>query len=246
MQANKLAGNTASGDDWLLLDVTPLSLGLETMGGLVEKVIPRNTAIPTAMAQDFTTFKDGQTAMAIHVVQGEREVVDACRSLARFELRGIPPMAAGAARIRVTFQIDADGLLSVSAREQTTGEESSVRVKPSYGLSDDDIIHMLQDGNAAAKADMAERELRENRVEADRLIESTDSALAEDSDLLSDAERAAIEVAEASLRKAAAGSDAAAIKKELDHLTQATGEFAARRMDRSIRRALAGQNINTI
>ncbi len=246
MQANKLAGNTASGDDWLLLDVTPLSLGLETMGGLVEKVIPRNTAIPTAMAQDFTTFKDGQTAMAIHVVQGEREVVDACRSLARFELRGIPPMAAGAARIRVTFQIDADGLLSVSAREQTTGVESSVRVKPSYGLSDDDIIHMLQDGNAAAKADMAERELRENRVEADRLIESTDSALAEDADLLSDAERAAIEVAEASLRKAAAGSDAAAIKKELDHLTQATGEFAARRMDRSIRRALAGQNINTI
>ena len=216
------------------------------MGGLVEKVIPRNTAIPTAMAQDFTTFKDGQTAMAIHVVQGEREVVDACRSLARFELRGIPPMAAGAARIRVTFQIDADGLLSVSAREQKTGVESSVRVKPSYGLSDDDIIHMLQDGNAAAKADMAERELRENRVEADRLIESTDSALAEDADLLSDAERAAIEVAEASLRKAAAGSDAAAIKKELDHLTQATGEFAARRMDRSIRRALAGQNINTI
>lgn len=246
MQANKLAGNTASGDDWLLLDVTPLSLGLETMGGLVEKVIPRNTAIPTAMAQDFTTFKDGQTAMAIHVVQGEREVVDACRSLARFELRGIPPMAAGAARIRVTFQIDADGLLSVSAREQTTGVESSVRVKPSYGLSDDDIIHMLQDGNAAAKADMAERELRENRVEADRLIESTDSALAEDADLLSDAERAAIEDAEASLRKAAAGNDAAAIKKELDHLTQATGEFAARRMDRSIRRALAGQNINTI
>ena len=246
MQANKLAGNTASGDDWLLLDVTPLSLGLETMGGLVEKVIPRNTAIPTAMAQDFTTFKDGQTAMAIHVVQGEREVVDACRSLARFELRGIPPMAAGAARIRVTFQIDADGLLSVSAREQTTGVESSVRVKPSYGLSDDDIIHMLQDGNAAAKADMAERKLRENRVEADRLIESTDSALAEDADLLSDAERAAIEDAEASLRKAAAGNDAAAIKKELDHLTQATGEFAARRMDRSIRRALAGQNINTI
>lgn len=246
MQANKLAGNTASGDDWLLLDVTPLSLGLETMGGLVEKVIPRNTAIPTAMAQDFTTFKDGQTAMAIHVVQGEREVVDACRSLARFELRGIPPMAAGAARIRVTFQIDADGLLSVSAREQTTGVESSVRVKPSYGLSDDDIIHMLQDGNAAAKADMAERELRENRVEADRLIESTDSALAEDADLLSDAERAAIEDAEASLRKAAAGNDAAAIKKELDHLTQATGEFAARRMDRSIRWALAGQNINTI
>lgn len=246
MQANKLAGNAAEGEDWLLLDVTPLSLGIETMGGLVEKIIPRNSPIPVARAQDFTTFRDGQTAMAVHVVQGEREVVDACRSLARFELRGIPPMAAGAARIRVTFQIDADGLLSVSAHEQTTGVESSVRVKPSYGLSDDDIIHMLQDGNAAAKADMAERELRENRVEADRLIESTDSALAEDADLLSDAERAAIEDAEASLRKAAAGNDAAAIKKELDHLTQATGEFAARRMDRSIRRALAGQNINTI
>ena len=246
MQANKLAGNSASGDDWLLLDVTPLSLGLETMGGLVEKVIPRNTAIPTAMAQDFTTFKDGQTAMAIHVVQGEREVVDACRSLARFELRGIPPMAAGAARIRVTFQIDADGLLSVSAREQHTGVESSVRVKPSYGLTDEDIIGMLKDGNEAAKSDMAERELRENRVEADRLIESTESALAEDADLLTDAERAAIDAAEAVLKKAAQGTDAAAIKAELENLTRATGEFAARRMDRSIRRALAGQNINTL
>ena len=246
MQANKLAGNSAAGDDWLLLDVTPLSLGLETMGGLVEKVIPRNTAIPTAMAQDFTTFKDGQTAMAIHVVQGEREVVDACRSLARFELRGIPPMAAGAARIRVTFQIDADGLLSVSARELGTGVESSVRVKPSYGLTDEDIIGMLKDGTAAAKSDMAERELRENRVEADRLIESTNSALAEDADLLSAEERAAIEAAKSALKEAAAGSDAAVIKKELDNLTKATGEFAARRMDRSIRRALAGQDINTL
>ena len=246
MQANKLAGNTSSGDDWLLLDVTPLSLGLETMGGLVEKVIPRNTAIPVAMAQDFTTFKDGQTAMAIHVVQGEREVVDACRSLARFELRGIPPMSAGAARIRVTFQIDADGLLSVSAREQQTGVESSIKVKPSYGLTDEDIIGMLKDGTAAAKSDMIERELRENRVEADRLIESTDSALAEDADLLNDAERAEIDAVKSALKATVQGTDAAAIKTEIEHLTRVTGDFAARRMDRAIRRALAGQNINAI
>ncbi|WP_419519367.1 Fe-S protein assembly chaperone HscA [Duodenibacillus massiliensis] len=246
MQANKLAGNVAEGDDWLLLDVTPLSLGLETMGGLVEKVIPRNTAIPVAMAQDFTTFKDGQTAMAIHVVQGEREVVDACRSLARFELRGIPPLAAGAARIRVTFQIDADGLLSVSAREQHTGVESSITVKPSYGLSDEDIVRMLKDGASSAESDMHERELRENRVEADRLIESTDSALAQDGDLLDDAERRTIDAAEAALKKTASGTDAAAIKKALDELTRVTGDFAARRMDRSIRQALAGQSLSDI
>lgn len=246
MQANKLAGNVAEGVDWLLLDVTPLSLGLETMGGLVEKVIPRNTAIPVAMAQDFTTFKDGQTAMAIHVVQGEREVVDACRSLARFELRGIPPLAAGAARIRVTFQIDADGLLSVSAREQHTGVESSITVKPSYGLSDEDIVRMLKDGSSSAESDMHERELRENRVEADRLIESTDSALAQDGDLLDDAERRTIDAAKAALKKTASGTDAAAIKKALDELTRVTGDFAARRMDRSIRQALTGQSLSDI
>ena len=216
------------------------------MGGLVEKVIPRNTAIPVAMAQDFTTFKDGQTAMAIHVVQGEREVVDACRSLARFELRGIPPLAAGAARIRVTFQIDADGLLSVSAREQHTGVESSITVKPSYGLSDEDIVRMLKDGSSSAESDMHERELRENRVEADRLIESTDSALAQDGDLLDDAERRTIDAAEAALKKTASGTDAAAIKKALDELTRVTGDFAARRMDRSIRQALAGQSLSDI
>jgi len=245
MQANKLAGNNA-GDDWLLLDVTPLSLGLETMGGLVEKVIPRNTAIPVAMAQDFTTFKDGQTAMAIHVVQGEREMVDACRSLARFELRGIPPMAAGGARIRVTFQIDADGLLSVSARETRTGVESSVRVKPSYGLSDEDIVRMLREGNESAKSDMLERELREQRVEASRIIESTHSALEADADLLSESERSVIDSAIEDLQKKAAESDAGAIKQAIEALAAATGDFAARRMDRSIREALAGQSVGDI
>jgi molecular chaperone HscA len=245
MQANKLAGNNA-GEDWLLLDVTPLSLGLETMGGLVEKVIPRNTAIPVAMAQDFTTFKDGQTAMAIHVVQGEREMVDACRSLARFELRGIPPMAAGGARIRVTFQIDADGLLSVSARETRTGVESSVRVKPSYGLTDEDIVRMLREGNESARSDMIERELREQRVEASRIIESTNSALETDADLLSGTERAAIDASIDDLRSKAEGSDSGAIKKAIEALAAATGEFAARRMDRSIRNALAGQTLDEI
>lgn len=246
IQANKLAGNTSAGDDWLLLDVTPLSLGLETMGGLVEKVIPRNSPIPVAMAQDFTTFKDGQSAMAIHVVQGEREVVDKCRSLARFELRGIPPMVAGAARIRVTFQIDADGLLSVSAREMQTGVEASITVKPSYGLSDEDVIAMLQDGNASAEDDMRERELREQRVEGERLIESTRSALAEDADLLDAAERARIDEGMRVLTECCAGSDAAAIKKAIEALTQQTGDFAARRMDRSIRRALEGRTVDDV
>lgn len=246
MQANKLAGNTADGDDWLLLDVTPLSLGLETMGGLVEKVIPRNTAIPTAMAQDFTTFKDGQTAMAIHVVQGEREVVDKCRSLARFELRGIPPMAAGAARIRVTFQIDADGLLSVSAREMTSGVESSIMVKPSYGLSDEDVIRMLQEGNSAAEEDMHERELREQKVEAMRIIESTHSALEADADLLSDEERKVVDEALNHLNAVREGTDSDAIKAAIDNVAKATEEFAARRMDRSIRQALEGKSVEDV
>lgn len=246
MQANKLAGNTSEGDDWLLLDVTPLSLGLETMGGLVEKVIPRNTAIPTAMAQDFTTFKDGQTAMAIHVVQGEREVVDKCRSLAKFELRGIPPMAAGAARIRVTFQIDADGLLSVSAREMTTGVESSIMVKPSYGLSDEDVIRMLQEGNRAAEEDMHERELREQKVEALRMIESTNSALAADADLLSQEERKVVDDALSHLNMVREGMDTEAIKQAIDAVAKSTEEFAARRMDRSIRLALEGKSVDDV
>lgn len=247
MQANKLAGNTSEGDDWLLLDVTPLSLGLETMGGLVEKVIPRNTAIPTAMAQDFTTFKDGQTAMAIHVVQGEREVVDKCRSLAKFELRGIPPMAAGAARIRVTFQIDADGLLSVSAREMTTGVESSIMVKPSYGLSDEDVIRMLQEGNRAAEEDMHERELREQKVEALRIIESTNSALAADADLLSQEERKVVDDALSHLNMVREGTeDTEAIKQAIDAVAKSTEEFAARRMDRSIRLALEGKSVDDV
>lgn len=244
MQANKLAGNTNAEDDWLLLDVTPLSLGLETMGGLVEKVIPRNTAIPVALAQDFTTFRDGQTAMAIHVVQGERELVDACRSLARFELRGIPPMAAGAARIRVTFQIDADGLLSVSAREMKTGVEAAIQVKPSYGLSDDDIVRMLKDGNGRAEEDMRARELREQQVEARRLLESTHSALAADGDLLDAPERAAVDTLVEKLTALAAGDDTEAIKAGIADLTKGTETLAERRMDRSIREALAGMNID--
>lgn len=244
MQANKLAGNAGEGDDWLLLDVTPLSLGLETMGGLVEKVIPRNSAIPIARAQDFTTFRDGQTAMAIHVVQGEREVVDACRSLARFELRGIPPMAAGAARIRVTFQVDADGLLSVSAREMTSGVEASIVVKPSYGLSDEEIVRMLREGNSSAADDMAARKLREEQVEARRLLESTASALAQDGDLLDDAERAEVDRLAREVGALLDGTDADAIHAAVERLARGTELFAERRMDRSIRAALAGRSVN--
>lgn len=214
------------------------------MGGLVEKVIPRNSSIPVAMAQDFTTFKDGQTAMAIHVVQGEREVVDACRSLARFELRGIPPMAAGAARIRVTFQIDADGLLSVSARETKTGVEASITVKPSYGLTDEEIVRMLKDGNAQAADDMRARELREQQVEARRLLESTASALASDADLLSAEEHAEIDRLAAALGATLSGEDVEAVKAGIAALTKGTEVFAERRMDRSIREALAGKSVN--
>ena len=244
MQANKLAGNTSGDDDWLLLDVTPLSLGLETMGGLVEKVIPRNSAIPVARAQDFTTFRDGQTAMAVHVVQGARELVDACRSLARFELRGIPPMAAGAARIRVTFQVDADGLLSVSAREMTTGVEASIQVKPSYGLSDEDIVRMLQDGNGRAEEDMRARELREQQVEARRLLESTHSALNADGDLLDANERAEVDALVERLTALVASNDVEAVKAGIEALTKGTETLAERRMDRSIREALSGMSID--
>ncbi len=244
-QANMLAGNT-TGDDWLLLDVTPLSLGLETMGGLVEKVIPRNTPIPVAMAQDFTTFKDGQTAMAIHVVQGEREIVDACRSLARFELRGLPSLVAGAARIRVTFTVDADGLLSVSARETQTGVEASVTVKPSYGLTDDEIVRMLQDGTGSAQEDMRLRALREEEVEARRLIESTVSALASDADLLSQQEQDTIRNLIAQLLAAVEVHNLDDIKELEAQLTTATESFAERRMDRAIAMALSGKNIDEI
>lgn len=244
MQANKLAGNAAEGEDWLLLDVTPLSLGIETMGGLVEKIIPRNSPIPVARAQDFTTFRDGQTAMAVHVVQGEREVVDACRSLARFELRGIPPMAAGAARIRVTFQVDADGLLSVSAREMTSGVEASIVVKPSYGLTDEEIVRMLQEGNSSAEADMQARKLREEQVEAKRLLESTASALTQDGDLLSPEEQSEIDRLARAVGSAINGTDADMIHQAVEALSKGTEAFAERRMDRSIRAALAGRSVN--
>ena len=244
MQADVLAGNRA-GDDWLLLDVIPLSLGLETMGGLTEKVIPRNTTIPTARAQEFTTFKDGQTAMSVHVLQGERELASDCRSLARFELRGIPPMVAGAARIRVTFQVDADGLLSVSAREQSSGVEASVQVKPSYGLGDEDITRMLKDAFTHAKNDMFARALNEQIVDAQGLIAATRAALAADAALLDETETAAIEAGITALEKLMDGTDHLAIKRGIEALNAATTEFAQRRMDQNVRRAMAGQKLET-
>jgi molecular chaperone HscA len=245
IQANALAGNSKDGE-LLLLDVIPLSLGIETMGGLVERIIERNSTIPTAQAQDFTTFKDGQTAMAVHVVQGERELVSDCRSLARFELRGIPPMVAGAARIRVTFQVDADGLLAVSAREQTQGVEASITVKPSYGLADDQIARMLQDGFARAEDDMKARALRESRVEAERLLLATRSALEADGDLLDTDERDTIEALAARVRSAASGGDHHAIDAAIEALARGTEAFAAQRMNRGIRAALTGRRVEEV
>ena len=244
MQANVLAGNRAVESDWLLLDVIPLSLGLETMGGLTEKVIPRNATIPTAKAQEFTTFKDGQTAMSIHVVQGERELTQDCRSLARFELRGIPPMVAGAARIRVTFQVDADGLLSVSAKELGSGVEASIVVKPSYGLGDGEITRMLSESFSHASVDMMARALREQQVEAARAIEAVEAALNSDAGLLTASEREAIDALMVALQNQREAKDHRAIKAAIDDLQHGTEDFAARRMDKNIRAALTGRNIN--
>ncbi|MGV3572930.1 MAG: Fe-S protein assembly chaperone HscA [Ramlibacter sp.] len=246
IQANQLAGNNPGGD-LLLLDVIPLSLGIETMGGLVERIVPRNETIPTAKAQDFTTYKDGQTAIAIHVVQGERDLVADCRSLARFELRGIPPMAAGAARIRVTFTVDADGLLNVSAREQGSGVEAQVAVKPSYGLSDDQIAKMLQESFSTAEADIKARAVTEAKVDAERMRMATQSALDADGALLESGERAEIEALMASLREtAAASNDAGVIEAAVQALAKGTEAFAARRMNEGIRRALAGKNLESL
>ncbi|RFP77212.1 Fe-S protein assembly chaperone HscA [Hydrogenophaga borbori] len=245
IQANALAGNSKDGD-LLLLDVIPLSLGIETMGGLVERIVPRNSSIPTARGQDFTTYQDGQTALALHVVQGERDLVADCRSLARFTLRGIPPMAAGAARIRVTFTVDADGLLAVAAKELTSGVEASIDVKPSYGLSDEQIARMLQDSFATAQQDMQARALVEARVDAERLLLATHSALAADGDLLRADERDAIDALMATLRTTAGGEDAAAIEAAIEALAKGTESFAAERMNRGIQQALSGKKIEEV
>ncbi|MBE0599697.1 MAG: Fe-S protein assembly chaperone HscA [Burkholderiaceae bacterium] len=245
-QANLLAGNRSAGDDWLLLDVIPLSLGIETMGGLVERIVYRNASIPVSRAQEFTTFKDGQTALALHVVQGERDLVEDCRSLARFELRGIPRMGAGAARIRVTFQVDADGLLSVTATELSSGVAASVAVKPSYGLSDEEIGTMLQSAHDAAGSDAQARSLREQQVEAQRLLEATRGALIEDGAILGSEERVRIDQLLAKLAQAGGGGDAQAIRQAISALSIGTEGFAALRMDRAVARALSGHDINEI
>ncbi|ELI6450987.1 Fe-S protein assembly chaperone HscA [Yersinia ruckeri] len=245
IQADILVGNKPD-SDMLLLDVIPLSLGLETMGGLVEKLIPRNTTIPVARAQEFTTFKDGQSAMMIHVLQGERELVQDCRSLARFTLRGLPPLPAGGAHIRVTFQVDADGLLSVSAMEKSTGVEASIQVKPSYGLSDDEIATMIKDSMANAKEDITARKLAEQQVDASRVLESLQGALAQDAALLSEQESVAIAAAVAVLQQSMLGSDPVAIEAAVKSLDAQTQDFAARRMDASIRRALAGHSVDEV
>ena len=247
MQADLLAGNQQKGSEWLLLDVIPLSLGVEMMGGLVEKIIPRNTPIPVAKAQDFTTFKDGQTALAVHILQGEREVVDHCRSLGKFELRNIPPMAAGAARIRVTYQVDADGLLSVTAREQQSGVEAHIDVKPSYGLSDSDITSMLQDGFSHAIDDVHVRALREEIVDGQRLVEAIDAALKEDQDLLEADELEMIQRKVEALKVLISESkDVQVIRRSVESLSKSTDEFAAKRMNKSIKLALAGKKVEDI
>lgn len=247
IQAETLAGNNRDGEELLLLDVIPLSLGLETMGGLMEKIIPRNTTIPVARAQDFTTYKDGQSAMMIHVLQGERELISDCRSLARFELRGIPPMVAGAAKIRVTFQVDADGLLSVSARELASGVEASIQVKPSYGLTDGEIARMLEDSFRKADEDRDARALREQLVDAQRLLEAVEAALAADGErLLSAEERLAIDSQMAGLRGLLDSQDAVAIERQTKRLSQITDAFAARRLDSTVKAALAGRRLNDI
>ena len=245
IQANTLAGN-AGADELLLLDVIPLSLGLETMGGLVERIIPRNSTIPTARGQDFTTFKDGQTAMALHVLQGERELVSDCRSLARFVLRGIPPLVAGAARVRVNFQVDADGLLSVSAREQNSGVEASISVKPSYGLSDDDIARMLTESFSTAEQDMRERSLRESRVDAERLVLATRAAMLADADVLPASQRGAIDALLVAVEAVREGDDHHQIDAAVEALAKGTEAFAAERMNRGIRQALAGKRVEDV